>query len=502
MCLRAKDFHLKDGVFMQTKGNKFVYDGDDFIFKGFGLGNVYLFEPFMISFPGTDQNIKKAFKRKFGEEKCDQFFNALYENYISEKDIKYIKSLGANFVRLPFSYTHFFDDTNPYELKESGFAIFDRIVGLCKKYDLLVIFDLHNAPGSQNRDVHGSCDNGSAMFWDFRVLQDTVINMWTAIADRYKDCSVVAGYDVLNEPVYVPDAAVFSKFYVDLISAIRTVDKKHVIFLEGDEWAKNYSKFDLSGLWIADDADDLNSLNAAKTLTPNDALANLAWSYHLYPVNVLNDYNDTEWNPIHFRDEINKIVSTLPYDFPIWCGETGLHVSLEKDDIPSDFLTESSTFPMIVDALDILDDLGHSWSIWTYKDCCAMGLVRPKSGNAWFEHINKNVYAFAKNAEHNALNAELINKIVEFFDLESDGRNTVKTDPDNLSMQTEYMVVCATEKIASQLAEQKVWNKIFDGTNSIYAGDFDKMTAELTGAWHFDNCIHVTCIEDVVKSHF
>jgi len=430
--------------------------------------------------PGTDQNIKKTFKRKFGEERCEQFFNALYENYVAEADIKYIKSLGANFVRLPFSYTHFFDDSAPYQLKESGFAIFDRVIEMCREHDLLIIFDLHNAPGSQNKDVHGSCDNGRAMFWDFRALQDTVINMWKAIADRYKDNSVVAGYDVLNEPVFVADADVFSKFYVDLISAIRSVDENHVIFLEGDEWAKDYSKFNLDAL---------------------ETLDNLAWSYHLYPVNVLIDYKDSEWNPQHYRDEVNKILSTMPYDFPIWCGETGIHLPSD-DNTKGDPLFELSQQQMLIDTLDILNELGHSWSIWTYKDCRSMGTVRPQPGNAWYEHITKNVSLYSKNQEHNQLVGELRNKVVEFFGLDNDGRNTTKTDPDDLSTQVEYFVVCMMETIASQLAEQKVWDKIFDGADSIYAGDFDKMTADLTGAWRFDNCTKMDLLADVISSHF
>jgi hypothetical protein len=66
------------------------------------------------------------------------------------------------------------------------------------------------------------------------------------LADRYKDEWIVAGYDLLNEPL--PDW--FSAYndevmplYRDIVKAIREVDSRHMIILEGVHWASDWSIF-------------------------------------------------------------------------------------------------------------------------------------------------------------------------------------------------------------------------------------------------------------------
>ena len=42
------------------------------------------------------------------------------ENFITEDDVRFVRSLGLNLVRLPINYRHFEDDMHPFVLKEEG----------------------------------------------------------------------------------------------------------------------------------------------------------------------------------------------------------------------------------------------------------------------------------------------------------------------------------------------------------------------------------------------
>ena len=71
------------------------------------------------------------------------------------------------------------------------------------------------------------------------------------IAERYKDSPWIGGYDIINEPNYgftgknlngcdEESNAPLRKFMVDVTKAIREVDQKHLIIIEGNCWGNNY----------------------------------------------------------------------------------------------------------------------------------------------------------------------------------------------------------------------------------------------------------------------
>ena len=61
---------------------------------------------------------------------------------------------------------------------------------------------------------------------------------------RYKDEPWVAGYNVLNEPADPhPQHARLIEVYDRLHEAIRKVDERHVIFLDGNTFATDFTKF-------------------------------------------------------------------------------------------------------------------------------------------------------------------------------------------------------------------------------------------------------------------
>ncbi len=72
--------------------------------------------------------------------------------------------------------------------------------------------------------------------------------LWEAIARRYRDQPWVAGYDLINEPAD-PTGKVVAPFFLRLRDAVRKIDPAHVLFIEGNTYARDFDRFDPTWKW-------------------------------------------------------------------------------------------------------------------------------------------------------------------------------------------------------------------------------------------------------------
>jgi hypothetical protein len=63
-----------------------------------------------------------------------------------------------------------------------------------------------------------------------------------ALASRYRDEPAVGGYNLLNEPGD-PTGKTVKSFYDRTVAAIREVDSRHIILLDGNRYATDFSAF-------------------------------------------------------------------------------------------------------------------------------------------------------------------------------------------------------------------------------------------------------------------
>lgn len=75
--------------------------------------------------------------------------------------------------------------------------------------------------------------NPSASFWVDRHIQLEHIYVWLQIAYRFKDNQTIIGYDILPAPTARVKDIQFTYIANELISAIRTRDANHLIFVNG-----------------------------------------------------------------------------------------------------------------------------------------------------------------------------------------------------------------------------------------------------------------------------
>ncbi|NED94297.1 glycoside hydrolase family 5 protein [Phytoactinopolyspora alkaliphila] len=330
--------------------------GEGIALRGFGLGGWMNMENFITGYPGTESQVRAAMKTALGEDGYRRFFDRFLRDFFTDDDAALLASLGLNCLRVPFNYRHFEDDDAPFELKETGFQQLDRLIAVCARHGIYTILDLHAAPGHQNHHWHSDNPTHQPLFWTHRHFQDRVVHLWEALAGRYHDNPAVAGYNPLNEPAD-ESGEVIGPFYARLERAIRAVDRRHILFLDGNRYSSDFSVFG-------------EPVDNAVYTAHDYALPGIARDSE-YPGITRGEFFDRDVVEKTFlrRTEFMRRTGT-----PIWIGEFGPIYT-------GDPRRDAACADLLRDQLDIYRAHGASWSLWTYKDIGRQGLafVPPES---------------------------------------------------------------------------------------------------------------------------
>ncbi|AYG63887.1 glycoside hydrolase family 5 protein [Rhizobium jaguaris] len=283
-------------------------DGKPVILRGMGLGGWMVQEGYMLDLRnlGAQHVIRSRISEIIGVRKTEQFYRSWRDNAVTKADIDAMAGWGFNSVRLPMHWKLFIKDMPPkggpgkIVWNEEGFRRVDALITWLKANRMVLILDLHAAPGGQGNDLAISDrDPRKPSLWDSSDNQAKMIALWTEIARRYKDEPTIAGYDLLNEPNWgfqnkadthgclETGNKPLRDLYERTIRAIRAVDTNHMLIIEGNCWGSNYAGL----LPVAD--------------------RNMTLSYHKY-------WTDTTQETI---EPFLKL--RAQYDMPLWNGETG-----------------------------------------------------------------------------------------------------------------------------------------------------------------------------------
>ncbi len=310
------------------RGSEFAYvngkdiyspQGELLHLKGVNLGHWLLPEGYMFKLKdcNSPRKINQAIVELIGNSATTAFWDSFLDNYITEADIKWLSESGANIIRLPFDYrllSH--DDFLGRDIH--GYKYIDNVIEWCEKYNIYVMLDMHAAPGGQTGDNIDDSDGYPWLMVD-EGMKQMVCEIWQGIAERYAKNSTVIGYNLLNEPIphyFEKDSLKpnLEPLYKRITSAIREVDRDHIIFLGGAVWETDFSVF-------------------SEPFDPE-----LAYTFHKY------------WMPPEQKEIQEYVDFREKYNVPLLMGESG-----ENDD------------EWVRKFRELLDENQIHWTFWPYK---------------------------------------------------------------------------------------------------------------------------------------
>ena len=312
--------------FLKTKGKDVVNEkGENVLLRGIGLGGWMLQEPYMLQLSevaGTQTEIKSKISELIGKKNCEEFYTRYLKNMITEKDIDSLRRWGFNSIRLPIHYNLFTLPVDKEPLTgqntwlKTGFELTDNLLSWCRKNKIYLILDLHAAPGGQGNDRPiADIDTLKPRLWESEANQNKTIALWKKLASRYKDEEWIGGYDLINETNYKLDAnESLKKLFYEITEEIRRVDVKHIIFIEGNQFANDYTG--LTPPWDN----------------------NMVYSFHKY------------WNPTTYETIQKYLDMRAKYNVPLWMGESG-----------------ENTNEWFRSAVNLFETNNIGWSWWTIK---------------------------------------------------------------------------------------------------------------------------------------
>ena len=231
---------LTEEDFLRTENGGFVsQNGSHHVLRGLNLNDdLFYFTKDDLDKSAKNLDVFASLESRFGRYGARQLIKKHNEGFITPADLKYIRKLGANCVRIPLRYRYLYRKENCKG--DIDFERLDFLVEKCKKLGIYVIFDLHSAPGFQN--ASSSCGTGdeSILFnsgKDGFEARNAVIRLWTQVAVHYKDEPAVAAYDLLNRPLHFnadwdKKLDTLHKFYRRIYKAIRNVGDNHIVIMQ------------------------------------------------------------------------------------------------------------------------------------------------------------------------------------------------------------------------------------------------------------------------------
>jgi len=336
-------------AYVRASGKQIVdKNGANLILRSIGTGNWMLQEGYMMQtsdVAGTQHEFKKKLTDLIGTEKTNQFYTSWLDAHFRKIDVDSMARWGFNCVRPALHYNLFtlaIEDEPVQGVNtwlESGFVRLDSLMAWCAANKMYVILDMHGAPGGQGKDAAISdYDATKPSLWESEANKAKLVALWRKIAERYANHPWIAGYDLINETNWTfPEGnnSQLRSLYGRLTTAIREVDKNHMLVIEGN-WFAN----DFSGLTPAWDN-------------------NMCYSFHKYW--TVNNTASIQW-VLDLRNNTNC---------PIWLGESG----------------ENSN-RWFTDCIELMEKNNIGWSFWPVKKSGINNILKVTTNSDYSDLIN------------------------------------------------------------------------------------------------------------------
>jgi hypothetical protein len=323
--------------------------------------------------------------------------------------------------------------------------------------------------------------------------------LWEELAKHYKDNPWIAGYNLLNEPTDEKHTRLVA-LYDRLFAAIRPIDQNHIIFLDGNTYATDFTHF----------PDD------AGTRWPNTAYAIHDYSLYGFPSSP-EPYDRTEEQRRRmYRGYEKKREWMDKRGLCVWNGEWGpVYARRQYEGDETDAINERR-YMVLKDQLDIYAKVSEnssncgvapltlqlqdrlSWSIWLYKDIGFQGMVHVDLSTPYMTLfkdflLKKHRLAADSWGADDQYVRHVYTPLVELVTQNVD-------DPDHLKMYPYpvWTVQRRTERLAREILVAeflvKEWAEKFRGMD-------EKKLDEVARSFLFENCVKRDGLNKVLTDH-
>lgn len=159
---------------------------------------------------------------------CVSYEQEHFDTFITEDDIRQIKSWGLDHVRVPVDYNII--ESEDGTCKEEGYVYIDNCIRWCEAHGLHMVLDLHKTYGYTFDPLdHGDLEE----FFSNDKLQERFIKLWKEISKRYGSHSDTVAFELLNEIVSPSVTDAWNEIANRTIAAIRESAKDSYVIYGG-----------------------------------------------------------------------------------------------------------------------------------------------------------------------------------------------------------------------------------------------------------------------------
>lgn len=286
---------------------------------------------------------------------------------ITRQDIQELRNLGANLINA--SYPGVFTVEPPYQVDSDTLGYLDDLAGWAEEVGIYVVIHFRTGPGRSEGAIHQ--ERGALnTVWSDQAAQDAWVEMWRFTAERYRDVSVVAGYDLMVEPL--PNRLIDSNgeqnptavqaqsqgtlmdwnaFAAEMTAAIRQVDPETPIIVSSLNWA---SAEWFSALQPTGDPRTIYSLHA---YDPDVYTNQEEGETDIRYPDVVEDYGETiTFDNSWLEDNYQPVYEfARQHDVPIYVGEFGVYR----------WVPDAVTF--LHDQTDLFEQYGWNYAVYVWR---------------------------------------------------------------------------------------------------------------------------------------
>ena len=308
------------------------------------------------SFPYTSFRIMKGTNLGLWLSQNDHRGEAR-QKFITERDIRFIDSLGFDHVRLPIDEVQMWDENG--KRHDDAFLLMQNCLEWCRKDGLRVIIDLHIL-----RSHYFNAKEKP--LWSRVEEQDKFIRLWKDLSDclHVWPTGMVA-YEIMNEPV-ADDPEQWNRLLFRAVDSVRKWEPQRVIVIGSNLW-QSVSTFDQ----LRVPAHDTNIVLSFHFYSP-DVLTHYhaEWSEFKdfkgevnYPGQVVTNSTDPRFMKVYNRDTLVKMMQKPIHmadslKLPLYCGEFGIY----KDFWPV------AKLAWYTDMVSIFKEHNIAYANWIYKE--------------------------------------------------------------------------------------------------------------------------------------